>query len=142
MEIADTAASVELPMERPLYTPTSKARIAPLPPEALLPDEESDASALFNQVVVDKARLARNVRHALQSHAQITLKEIAADYPLQHGLAELVAYLQLGESAFQTLIDDSVEEGLFWPGIDSEGHPVTRRARLPRVIFVRKGAAA
>lgn len=139
MEIADTAASIELPMERPLHTPATKAKIAPLSPEASLPDDESDASALFNQVVVDKARLARNVRHALQSNTQITLKEIAADYPLQHGLAELVAYLQLGETQFKTVIDESVEECLFWPGTHSEGHPVTRRARLPRVIFVRNG---
>lgn len=142
MEIADTAAAVELPMERPLHTPAGKARIAPLTPAALLPDDDGDASPLFNQVVVDKARLARNVRHALQSQAQITLNEIAADYPLRHGLAELVAYLQLGDARFQTLVDESIEEGIFWPGLDSEGQPVIRRARLPRVIFVRNGKAS
>ncbi|MDD2884040.1 MAG: DUF3375 domain-containing protein [Dechloromonas sp.] len=142
MEIADTGAGIELPMERPLHTPASKAKIAPLAQDALLPDDDGDTSALFNQVVVDKARLARNVRHALQSHAQITLKEIAADYPLQYGLAELVAYLQLATSQFQTVVDESVEEGLFWPGTDSQGRPVIRRARLPRVIFVRPGLPA
>ena len=142
MAIDDMAAAIELPMERPLHTPTTKAQITMPLPAQLLSDDDSDTSALFNQVVVDKARLARNVRHALQSHAQITLKEIAADYPLQHGLAELVAYLQLNDGQFQTSIDEGMEEGIFWPGVDAEGHPVTRRARLPRVIFVRNGQPA
>lgn len=139
MDIADTAAAIELPLERPLHTPTDKPKIAELAPDALDTDDDTDASALFNQIVVDKARLARNVRHALQTLGQITLKEIAADYPLQHGLAELVAYLQLGGEQFTTTIDETVEEGIFWPGLDSGGKAVTRRARLPRVIFVRNG---
>lgn len=139
IDISDTAAAIELPLERPLHTPAGKPKIAELAPDALLADDDSDASALFNQIVVDKARLARNVRHALQTQAQITLKEIAADYPLQHGLAELVAYLQLGGEQFTTTIDEAVEEGIFWPGLDRGGNAVTRRARLPRVIFVRNG---
>ena len=142
MEIADTAASLELPLERPLHSQATKTRIAELPADALLPDDEADASALFNQIVVDKPRLARNIRHALQSQGQITLREIATDYPLQHGLAELVAYLQLSDGQFQTLIDEAVEENLSWCGIDRDGQAVTRRARLPRVIYVRNGKPA
>ena len=72
MEIADTAASLELPLERPLHTPTVKTRITDLSADAPLLDDETDASALFNQIVVDKPRLARNVRHALQIQGQTT----------------------------------------------------------------------
>lgn len=142
MEIADTAASLELPLERPLHTPTVKTRITDLSADAPLLDDETDASALFNQIVVDTPRLARNVRHALQSQGQTTLREIAADYPLQHGLAELVAYLQLTDGQFKTVIDEAVEENLSWQGVDRDGQTVTRRARLPRVIFVRNGKPA
>jgi hypothetical protein len=42
-------------------------------------------SALFDQVVVDKARLTRHIRHALQDRAQITLSELVASQPLQQG---------------------------------------------------------
>ena len=34
---------------------------------------------------------------AMQNKAQITLSELVATQPLQQGLAELVAYLQLGQ---------------------------------------------
>ena len=49
-----------------------------------------EAAALFDQVVVDKARLTRHIRHALQDRAQITLSELVTRQPLQQGLAELV----------------------------------------------------
>ncbi len=55
-----------------------------------------DAAALYSQVVVDKARLARHIRHALQERSQVTLRELTDAQPLQQGLAELVTYLQLG----------------------------------------------
>jgi hypothetical protein len=63
--------------------------------------ETSMPARLYAQVVVDKAALARNIRQALQERSQITLKEISERHPLAHGLAELVAYLQLGSDQLQ-----------------------------------------
>lgn len=130
MTIDDTAAEIELPMERPLHTPRHKPRIVDL---ALDLDElDVDTSALYGQIFVDKAALARNIRHALQGSSQITLKEICERYPLAQGLAELVAYLQLGSDQFKAVIDENTPELISWAN-----QSVTRRARLPRVIFVR-----
>ena len=140
MEIADTAAAIELPMERPLHTPAHKPKITQLTLET--GEIDLDASALYGQIVVDKALLARNIRHALQARSQITLKELSADYPLQNGLAELVAYLQLGSEQFNTSVNETAGESITWAGSDGDGQPVMRRARLPRVIFVRNGSAA
>jgi hypothetical protein len=61
---------------------------------------------LFSQVVVDRAQLARHIRHALQDRSQITLRELCETRPLQHGLAELVAYLQLADDTFKAVIDE------------------------------------
>ena len=71
MLIGDTAAAIELPMERPLHSPAVKPKITNLRLES--GNADIDASALFDQVIVDKAQLARNVRHALQDRSQITL---------------------------------------------------------------------
>jgi hypothetical protein len=51
-------------------------------------------------------------------------------------------YLQLTDGQFKTVIDEAVEENLSWQGVDRDGQTVTRRARLPRVIFVRNGKPA
>lgn len=135
MQIADTAAAIELPMERPLYTPRHKAKITDL----LLgqDDPDIDASALFTQVVVDKKALAHHIRHALQDRTQITLKEICERHPLSGGLAELVAYLQLGSEQFKAVIDEETPELITWVAHPAGQPTLTRRARLPRVIFVR-----
>ncbi len=135
MTIAEPAATIELPLERPLYSPSRTPLIANI----RLQDggEDLDPSALFQQVVVDKARLARHIRQALQARAQVTLRELIDTRPLDHGLAELVAYLQLGSESFQAVVDEGASELIDWDTIGDDGDPVHRRARLPRVIFVR-----
>jgi flagellar motility protein MotE (MotC chaperone) len=131
MEMDDTAASVELPMERPLYSPAYKATLTRVSLEA--GHIEGDAIALFSQFVIDKAMLTRHIRQSLQQHTQVTLHDLLQAHPLQHGLAELVAYLQLASERTQTVVDETTIDTVTWQ--DSDGR--TKQARLPRVIFLR-----
>jgi flagellar motility protein MotE (MotC chaperone) len=135
MEIAESRAAVELAFERPLFAPTVRPVIAAL--DLLAGDEDIDPSALFDQVVVDKARLVRHIRHALQDKAQISLGELVSSQPLQHGLAELLAYLHLGSEMFSTAVDEDRPEPIHWQTVSADGQEITRGARLPRVIFMR-----
>ncbi len=137
MHIADSAADIELPMERPLHTPSVK----PILTDSLLAsvdgDADVDASALYAQVVLDKTQLKRHIQQALQEKSQITLKELIDHKPLTQGLAELVAYLELGSETFKTTVDEATAEHIIWVGKNRDNQPTPRRARLPRVIFVR-----
>ena len=135
MEIAEACADIELAMERPLFSPAVKPVIVSLALQ--VGEQDIDAGALFDQVVVDKARLTRHIRHALQDKAQISLSDLIDAQPLQHGLAELVAYLQLGSDAFNAVVDENSPEPIEWQAHTASGEPVTRTAHLPRVIFVR-----
>jgi phosphoserine phosphatase len=122
-------------MERPLYTPSIKPMIADIELES--GDADVDAAALYSQVLIDKAQLARHIRHALQDRSQITLGELCRRQPLQHGLAELVAYLQLAGDTFKTVVDEAVAETVAWRGTGVDGREQEKLAWLPRVIFVR-----
>lgn len=135
MSIANTAASIELPMERPLYTPAIKPLIADIELES--GEVEVDAAALYAQIVIDKALLERHIRHALQDRSQVTLGELCAMQPLKHGLAELVAYLQLASDTFKTVVDEAVVEAIVWERAGPDGQEYKKLAHLPRVIFVR-----
>jgi hypothetical protein len=135
VSIADIGADIELPMERPMYTPALQPCIADLVLEA--GDVEVDAAVLFSQVVVDKSALSRHIRRALQSAPQVTLRELCEGRPLQHGLAELIAYLELAGEGFKSMIDEAAEDIIVWWGMDRDGRKQTKQARLPRVIFVR-----
>ena len=135
MHIADTAAGVTLPMERPLYTPPVRPVIEDVDLES--GDGDVDASALFSPVVVDKSRLVRHIQRTLQDRSQVTLHELCELEPLQQGLAELVAYLELSCDTFETVVDEHSVETVSWQGTTAGGVPVLRRARVPRVIFAR-----
>jgi hypothetical protein len=137
MHIDGTAASVELPMERPLYTAALQPKIVDVVLEA--DGTDVDDAALYAQVFVDKARLVRHIRHALHGRSQITLAELVRIQPMQQGLAELVAYLQLADDGFRSTVDELVHDPVDWEGLDARGHPYHRQASLPRVIFL--GAA-
>ncbi|MBI5186699.1 MAG: DUF3375 domain-containing protein [Nitrospinae bacterium] len=132
MEIDDTSPSIELPMERPLFSASIKPVIND---EKILVGDDAHVvvDALFGHVVVDKAHLAAQVRHALQTRQQITLGELLDEFPLKKGLAELVAYLALASEDSKAFFDDVNYDVVRW--VDSNN--VSRSGSLPRVIFNR-----
>jgi hypothetical protein len=143
MAIDAMGADVQLPLERPLFTPSVKPRLAEL---ALVTGEDDiDTARLFGQVVVDKARLRATLQRTLRRQPQITLRELLAAEPLHEGLAELVAYLELAHAGddsgaldgLRAVVDEAVEEPICWQARGAGGEPVMREARLPRVIFTR-----
>lgn len=131
VEIASAMADIDLPMERPLYKPTEKARITNFARDA--DGSDLDAAVLFSQFVIDKTVLERHIRKSLQERSQITLAELVERRPLEHGLAELVAYLQLSNDRFQTAVDESISEAVAW----RTGGGGMKQAQLPRIIFMR-----
>jgi hypothetical protein len=134
MDIAEPGAAIELALERPLFTPATKALLATIDVQS--GDDDVDPAALYAQRVVDQARLARHIRQALQARSQVTLRELIDGQPLQQGLAELVAYLQLASASFKAVVDEDVADVVFWDAPASNGAIVRKQARLPRVIFV------
>jgi hypothetical protein len=135
MHIADTAAEAELAFERPLYTPAVKPVITHMALET--GDTEIDVDVLYSQVVIDKSLLVSHIRHALRDSSQVTLRDLTEKFPLRQGLAELVAYLQLGSETFQTVVDEEISDLIIWSSHGADGVVSKKRARLPRIIFVR-----
>lgn len=133
--IAESAADIELPMERPLFTPALKPLIADI--ELEHGEADVDAAALYSHVVVDKARLSQHIRQSLQRRTQITLRELIQTQPLQQGLAELVAYLQLGEESFNLIVNEDAAESIEWEAMAADGVAVHKHARLPGFTFLR-----
>ena len=75
---------------------------------------------------------------ALRQRRQVTLAELAELEPIEQGLAEVVAYVELAHSAFDTVIDEESTETIAWTVDHDEvdGGELTRMARLPKIIFV------
>lgn len=86
-------ADLDLCMERPLFSPTPKLELHAAVLE--LGESLSDSEALYSQVYIDRELLKNQIRFALASREQVSLGQVCAEFPLQQGLAELIAYLQL-----------------------------------------------
>jgi hypothetical protein len=92
----EPAPSLDLPMERPLFSPPLRPRIAD---DAVLEGEAAVAAdALFDQVYMDRAALRARIRQALQARNQIALAQLVQLHPLEQGLAELITYLAIAGS--------------------------------------------
>ncbi len=133
MSLDEPSPRVELIMDRPLFTPPVKPYIT----QQSLDEGHSDvdADALFEQFYVDKERLRARLRRAMQTCRQVSLADLLEAHPLEHGLAELVAWLSLATGEGRGVIDDSRSQTVDW--IDSTG--CARRATLPTVVFVLDG---
>ncbi|MCX2562077.1 DUF3375 domain-containing protein [Acetobacter farinalis] len=135
-EIDAMSASPDLIMERPLYTPPLPTVLSLDP----LPDftpEDVDPTALYEQVVIERGRLIDTLEQALAEAPQISLAALLRRHPLEQGLSELVAYLQLGSERFESLIDETIRDHVSWDIMTADGSTITRHATLQRVIFVR-----
>ena len=122
---------VQLPMEKPLFQPPFKPSIDDR--IELGEGDDLDAGVLFEQPWVDKARLAAHLRRVLQERSQVTLGELLESQPLEQGLAELLAWLELADEQGRVLFDESEREQISWQ--DETGR--WRKATLERVIFTR-----
>lgn len=132
MFVDDTSAEIELPMERPLFSPPFKPVISDIIPES--GEIDLDAEVLFSQTVIDRAELSRNIRHALQERSKISMGELLGLYPLRQGLAELVTYIQIADDHHNAEVDEAVTETIEW--MTEEG--IIRRASMPGIFFIRK----
>jgi hypothetical protein len=130
-ELDEPAPRIDLPMERPLFSVPLRPNITARP--SLAGGEEIPDGALYNQAFVDREALSQRIRSALQQRTQVTLAEVVAAYPLEHGLAELIAYLGLASEDRRTQIDERRTEAIAW--VDREGR--SRKATLPVVVFSR-----
>jgi len=136
MALDEMAPDVRLTMDRPLFVaPARRALDATI---ELSSAEDIEADALFDCVHVDKEALASQIRRLLQRRGQVSLAEVAAAYPLQRGLAELIAYLGLAVEDPAAVFDEGRREILTWE--DDEGR--SRRASVPLVIFARSVSLA
>jgi hypothetical protein len=119
-------------MDRPLFAPPVNSAV-----EDTLSDDEPaaiPADALFGHVYVDRAKLAANIRRALQQRQQISLRELIEQHPLEQGLAEVVAYFSLATEDEDALIDDESKEAVVW--VDAVTG-LERRATMPLVVYSR-----
>jgi hypothetical protein len=123
------APELDLPMCRTLYRPARN----PVLDLAAVEEgaAELDLAALFAQATVDERLLREHVAQLLRARRQVTLAEVAAAFPPEQGLAEVIGYLRIANND-GAATDESVTDTVVIP---SSGQRPEKHVRLPRVIF-------
>ena len=130
MWLDEAAPMISLPMERPLRMPPARMELAQ---DALTMGEHvGSLEAIFNQVYVDKAVLRAHIEDMLETRQKVTLKEVIAAYPIEKGLFELLAYMEIAKS--EACHFTSAKERIFFQGIDGRSRYVT----MERIVFEKK----
>jgi hypothetical protein len=129
---------IRLPFDRPLWAPRWKPGVTVSDIEESTEDAPMDA--LFTQKYIEREKLEENIARALQARDEVALSEIVADHPIEQGLSELVAYVELsdapGEVEVAEYVGDDADPKAVYVWANEEGR--IRAARTSEIMFKRK----
>lgn len=131
MYLDDTKVQIELPLLRTLFRPSSRPILSSQ--NLISGIAEFTTDLLYSQHYVDVAILEMRIRKSLQAQTQITLEEICQQHPLEKGLSELLAYLNLATHEKGGIVEMDKKVEICWQ--TKEG--TIKSALMPRVIFTR-----
>lgn len=128
VDAAGTRAQIAMPMSRPLHDPASPITLDEVSLDEGLADFETEA--LYSIFTVDRERLQKAIDESLATAGQISLGAVIEDNALEQGLAELITYLSLADSAPDSVfVEDQTQHVTY----DAEDSAVS--VEIPTVIF-------
>ena len=133
MDLDAIGADMDLPLERPLYSPPLKSDHG----VTVVSGEGQDVATdvLYDQILVDRARLEDRLESTLANRSQVTLARLIEEHPLEHGLAELVVWFSVATSHPGTVFDEETVDPIRW----TDGLGLQKMARLSRIILSGNG---
>ncbi len=124
---------VNLPLERPLWEPRPQVDFSEVVIEEALPEVDPELlSTIYTQFFVDEALLYERIEALLEERGAVTLGEVVARYPLEKGLAEVLAYVAIATRSFAEGIDLGQVVALGLNGREGEHGRVLH---IPQIIF-------
>jgi hypothetical protein len=127
----DVSPDLNLTMARGLFVPPQKAEFRDLSIEEGTMDVVPDV--LYQAHFVDENMLRDRLDRVLQEKSSCTLGEICVRFPLEKGLAELLAYFTIAGRNEKVCWDPATRQTIAWETSDGQ----ERKAVVPRVIFNR-----
>lgn len=132
LEIEDVIR-IDLISERPLYTPPEQIKFKKQPLQ------EGQAyggnELLYEQFDIDIPRLKNNIKQLLKKQPRVSLPELLKEYPVEKGVAEVVAYLDIAsknEKRHSVSADEQDEIR-----IHNSQTGQTFKVKIPKIIFSR-----
>jgi len=137
----ESTPEVQLVMERNFWelpkTPTFDNQPDSISEEDL---DDLDLASLYDQFSIDEEELARHIETLLESQPQIRLSEVLEHYPVEKGLAEILAYCVLAARDSRHSIDPDISEEIVFASLTGTMQETV--LRVPQIYYRRKTHAS
>lgn len=105
------------------------------------PEEDDDTKPINledfgNYFYIDRKLLQENIDFMLEEHLTATLSQLLTQFPVQKGLSEIIAYLEIASKDRRHSIDESILTEVV--ALSTQDDDYSLRMNVPQVIFRRK----
>ncbi|HLG61964.1 MAG TPA: DUF3375 domain-containing protein [Ktedonosporobacter sp.] len=136
------APEIQLIMERNFWEPPKIPTFDDHQPTGISEEDldDLDLANLYDQFSIDEEELERHIETLLESQPQIRLSEVLEQYPVEKGLAEVLAYCALAARDPRHFIDPDASEEIAFASL--AGTAPETVLRVPRIYYRRKTHAS
>lgn len=127
----DEIISIDLIVDRPLFTPPEKIKFANNNPEE--GKNTSDNSQLYEQFEISVAELRNNIKVALKNKTHISFSDFVKEFEIKKGVAEIVAYVEIASNEKSRHIVKNDEHEF----IDIKNSKTNKKFKIkvPQIVF-------
>jgi len=127
---------VDLPLERPLFEPPEQIAAVERPRTASSLIDADALIALYDTFYIDDSALRGNIDRLLMSRSEVTMAELVTSYPVEQGMAEVIAYLQIAARDERHSIDRAARDIVTIRTRNGD----EKQVEVPRIIYRRASA--
>ncbi|MDP3556512.1 MAG: DUF3375 domain-containing protein [Bacteroidota bacterium] len=131
--LLDDKTTLSFPIEQSLWEPTKRVKLSNVEIEEA--DDDVQIDALFDQEFINPEVLKDRIKRALRDKAQVSLKDIIMENPIEKGLAEIITYFSLAtqdEKKNKAVINENNKEQLSY-----EINGKIFQIELPQTIYLK-----
>ncbi len=135
--VVESTPEISMVMERDLWEPVKTQMFSTQP--SMISEEElrdDELIGLFTQFAIDEKQLQRHIETLLEQRPQVRLSDVVECYPVEKGLAEVLAYCVLAARDVRHSIDPAAHEEIVFEAIGQE-----KCLRVPLIYYRRQAHA-
>ncbi|GHV25867.1 hypothetical protein FACS1894176_05440 [Bacteroidia bacterium] len=127
----DEIIKIDLITEKPLFKVPQKIKFAQN--EFDFGEATADNQTIYEQFEINIVDLRNNIKHALKHKTQISFNDFIKEFPIQKGIAEVVAYMEIASQGKHKHIID--EESRQFMDIQNIKTDKIFKIEIPQIIF-------
>jgi translation elongation factor EF-1beta len=127
----DNIIKIDLITDKPLFKIPQKIKFANN--EFGIGEATADNHSIYEQFEINIDELRNNIKNALKHKTQISFIDFIKEFPIQKGIAEMVAYMEIAsQEKHKYIVDEEIRQTIDIQNIKTDK---TFKIEIPQIIF-------